>query len=147
MLRRLLLTGGLIVLGERSNSQILLGALVCTCWLCVLLARRPYEAQWDNALSSMLAFQLLVVREGGCVSFFFGFFSSPRSTLTFLTPPFSFADMVFFCFCLPRYLFLFRYFLLGCRHEFFFLSLDHSHGHGYGDSPPDSSVCPGSCGE
>jgi hypothetical protein len=61
MLRRLLLTGGLIVLGERSNSQILLGALVCTCWLCVLLARRPYEAQWDNALSSMLAFQLLVI--------------------------------------------------------------------------------------
>ena len=61
MLRRLLLTGGLIVLGEHSNSQILLGALVCMCWLCLLLSREPYKAHWDNALSSMLAFQLLVI--------------------------------------------------------------------------------------
>ena len=61
MLRRLLLTGGLIVLGERSNSQILLGALVCICWLCCVLAYQPYRAQWDNMLSSMLSFQLLVI--------------------------------------------------------------------------------------
>ena len=61
MLRRLLLTGGLIVLGEHSNSQIFLGAFVCLCWLCLLLSREPYEAHWDNALSSLLGFQLLVI--------------------------------------------------------------------------------------
>ena len=61
MLRRLLLTGGLIVLGERSNSQILLGALVCVCWLCCVLAYQPYRAKWDNILSTMLSFQLLVI--------------------------------------------------------------------------------------
>ena len=33
MLRRLLLTGGLIILGESSNTQIFLGALICMAWV------------------------------------------------------------------------------------------------------------------
>merc|ERR1711871_1170643 len=33
MFRRLSLTGGLIILGESSNTQIFLGALVCVAWL------------------------------------------------------------------------------------------------------------------
>ena len=61
MLRRLLLTGGLIVLGEASNVQIFLGGMVCACWLLVVVWRRPYGAYWDNALSAVLSFQLLII--------------------------------------------------------------------------------------
>jgi hypothetical protein len=61
MARRLVLTAGLVVLGEDSNSQILLGALICTVWLCLILVKRPFRAFWDNALSTLLSFQHLVV--------------------------------------------------------------------------------------
>jgi hypothetical protein len=61
MLRRLLLTGGLILLGDNSNAQIFLGGLVCTCWLCAILACRPYQAFWDNVMSVSLSFQLLLI--------------------------------------------------------------------------------------
>ena len=60
MLRRLLLTGGLIVLGDSSNVQIFLGGMVCVCWLCLVVWKRPYTAYWDNALSA-LSFQLLII--------------------------------------------------------------------------------------
>jgi hypothetical protein len=61
LLRRLLLTGGLIVLGDASNVQIFLGGMVCACWLCLVIWRRPYGAFWDNALSAVLSFQLLII--------------------------------------------------------------------------------------
>jgi hypothetical protein len=61
MLRRLLLTGGLILLGESSNVQIFIGGLICTCWLCLVLIKRPYRAHWDNALSVATSFQLLLI--------------------------------------------------------------------------------------
>ena len=61
MLRRLLLTGGLIILGESSNTQIFLGALICMAWLCLVLAKRPYRALWDNALSVASSSGLLLV--------------------------------------------------------------------------------------
>ena len=61
MIRRLLLTGGLILLGQTSNVQIFLGGLLCTCWLLVVAVKRPYVAFWDNALSILLSFQLLII--------------------------------------------------------------------------------------
>eukprot|EP00946_MAST-07B_sp_MAST-7B-sp1_P003828 g3828.t1 len=61
MLRRLLLTGGLILLGESSNVQIFIGGLICTCWLCLVLIKRPYRAYWDNVLSVATSFQLLLI--------------------------------------------------------------------------------------
>ena len=61
LMRRLLLTGGLIILGESSNVQIFLGGVVCLCWLCLVLAQRPYAAFWDNVLSGLLSFQLLLI--------------------------------------------------------------------------------------
>ena len=61
MLRRLMLTGGLILLGESSNVQIFMGGLICTCWLCLVLIKRPYRAYWDNVLSVTTSFQLLFI--------------------------------------------------------------------------------------
>ena len=61
MIRRLLLTGGLILLGQTSNVQIFLGGLLCTCWLLIVAVKRPYVAFWDNVLSVLLSFQLLIV--------------------------------------------------------------------------------------
>ena len=61
MLRRLLLTGGLILLGESSNVQIFIGGLICACWLCLVLIKRPYRAYWDNVLSVATSFQLLLI--------------------------------------------------------------------------------------
>ena len=61
MVRRLMLTGGLILLGQTSNVQIFLGGLLCTCWLLVVAVKRPYVAYWDNALSVLLSFQLLII--------------------------------------------------------------------------------------
>ena len=61
LLRRLLLTGGLIVLGDASNVQIFLGGMVCACWLCLVIWRRPYGALWDNVLSAVLSFQLMII--------------------------------------------------------------------------------------
>jgi hypothetical protein len=59
--RRLLLTGGLILIGEQSNTQIFLGALLCFIWLMLVTIRRPYEAYWDNVLSIILSSQLVLI--------------------------------------------------------------------------------------
>ena len=59
--RRLLLTGGLILIGEQSNTQIFLGALLCFLWLMLVTIRRPYEAYWDNVLSIVLSSQLVLI--------------------------------------------------------------------------------------
>ena len=59
--RRLLLTGALIMVGEQSNTQIFLGALLCLLWLVVVVFRRPYVAYWDNVLSVVLSLQLVLI--------------------------------------------------------------------------------------
>jgi hypothetical protein len=59
--RRLLLTGALIMVGEQSNTQIFLGALLCLLWLVVVVFRRPYVAYWDNVLSMILSLQLVLI--------------------------------------------------------------------------------------
>ena len=59
--RRLLLTGGLILVGEQSNTQIFLGALLCVIWLMLVTVRRPYAAYWDNILSIVLSLQLVLI--------------------------------------------------------------------------------------
>jgi hypothetical protein len=61
LLRRLLLTGGLILVGEQSNTQIFLGALLCLLWLVLVMARRPYASYWDNVLSIILSLQLMLI--------------------------------------------------------------------------------------
>ena len=49
------------MLGDSSNVQIFLGGMVCVCWLCLVVWKRPYTAYWDNALSAALSFQLLII--------------------------------------------------------------------------------------
>ena len=49
------------MLGDSSNVQIFLGGMVCACWLCLVIWRRPYGAFWDNVLSAVLSFQLLII--------------------------------------------------------------------------------------
>ena len=61
LLRRLLLTGALILVGEQSNTQVFLGALLCQLWLLVVTVRRPYKAYWDNVLSILLSLQLVLI--------------------------------------------------------------------------------------
>ena len=59
--RRLLLTGGLILVGEERNTQIFLGLLLNVIWFGLVLFRRPYRAYWDNILSIVLSFQLVLI--------------------------------------------------------------------------------------
>ena len=58
--RRLILTGGLIMIGnEEAVAQILMGILVSAVWLCLVLWKRPYAAHGDNMLSAMLSFEIM----------------------------------------------------------------------------------------
>ena len=59
LLRRLVLTGGLIMMGEESVAQIFLGVVVCVAWLCLLIYKRPYAAWWDNVIAVVLALHLV----------------------------------------------------------------------------------------
>ena len=73
LLRRLVLTGGLIMVGGDGNSvaQVFLGILVSMMWLCLVLQKRPYKSQWDTALSAMLSFVLvLTLVTGVCLQLF-----------------------------------------------------------------------------
>jgi hypothetical protein len=73
LLRRLVLTGGLIMVGgdENSVAQVFLGILVSMMWLCLVLQKRPYKSQWDTALSAMLSFVLvLTLVTGVCLQLF-----------------------------------------------------------------------------
>jgi hypothetical protein len=60
MLRRLMMTGGLILVGERSVVQALLGILTSLIWLLLVTAKFPYKAYWDNMLEIALSFSLLM---------------------------------------------------------------------------------------
>ena len=55
LLRRLILTGGLILVGEHSIVQALLGILTCISWLVIVSIKFPYKAYWDNILSIILS--------------------------------------------------------------------------------------------
>ena len=68
-----MLTGGLIMVGggENAVAQVFLGILVCALWLCLVLHRKPYASTWDNALSAVLSFILLVTLVSGvCLRLF-----------------------------------------------------------------------------
>jgi hypothetical protein len=58
LVRRLVLTGGLIMMGEESIAQIFLGIIICTMWLCLLIQKKPYKAEWDNLLAIIFAIHL-----------------------------------------------------------------------------------------
>jgi hypothetical protein len=60
MLRKLMMTGGLILVGEESVVQALLGILTCTVWVILVAAKFPYKAYWDNMLEIALSFGLLM---------------------------------------------------------------------------------------
>jgi hypothetical protein len=58
--RRLLMTGGLILVGEQSVVQALLGILTCTIWLLLVVGKFPYASYWDNVLEISLSFAILM---------------------------------------------------------------------------------------
>ena len=60
MFRKLMMTGGLILVGKQSVVQALLGILTCTVWLVLVAAKFPYKAYWDNMLEIALSFGLLM---------------------------------------------------------------------------------------
>eukprot|EP00942_MAST-04A_sp_MAST-4A-sp1_P012240 g12240.t1 len=60
LLRRLILTGGLILVGEHSVIQILLGILTSMFWLLIVAIKFPYKAYWDNILSIALSLALVL---------------------------------------------------------------------------------------
>ena len=60
MFRKLMMTGGLILVGQESVVQALLGILTCTAWFGLVSAKFPYKAYWDNMLEIALSFGLLL---------------------------------------------------------------------------------------
>ena len=53
LLRRLLLSGGLILMGSDSVGQIFLGIVVCAFWLVILVHLKPYKSEWDKVSRSV----------------------------------------------------------------------------------------------
>ena len=60
LFRRLLLTGGLIMVGEDSIVQTFLGILVCCGWLYLVVRNQPYRARLDNLMATILNSHLLL---------------------------------------------------------------------------------------
>jgi hypothetical protein len=65
MTRRLVLTGGLILVGEHSVTQMLLGILTALLWFSLVALKFPYKAYWDNVLQLTLSFGLLLALVSG----------------------------------------------------------------------------------
>ena len=65
LIRRLLLTGGLILVGEESTAQVFLGTIICVVWLLLIAFKRPYKAYYDNLLGTMLSANLLLTMVSG----------------------------------------------------------------------------------
>ena len=65
LFRRLLLTGGLIMMGEESVAQVFLGIIICACWMTLLVHKKPYKAGWDNVIAVILAAHLLLTLVSG----------------------------------------------------------------------------------
>ena len=66
LLRRLILTGGLILIGNsEAVAQIFLGILICSLWLFLILYTKPYKSMLDTVLSGILSFTLLLTLNSG----------------------------------------------------------------------------------
>jgi hypothetical protein len=66
LIRRLILTGGLILVGnEEAVGQVFLGILVNLVWFSLVVVRRPYKSVWDTALSGVLSFVLTITLVSG----------------------------------------------------------------------------------
>ena len=65
LFRRLLLTGGLIMMGEESIAQIFLGIIISFAWVSLLFYKRPYKAAWDNVVAIILSAHLLLTLVSG----------------------------------------------------------------------------------
>ncbi len=65
LFRRLLLTGGLIMMGEESVAQIFLGIVICALWMSLLIHKKPYDAAWDNIIAIILSAHLLLTLVSG----------------------------------------------------------------------------------
>lgn len=65
LLRRLLLSGGLILMGSDSVGQIFLGIVVCAFWLVILVHLKPYKSEWDNFVAITLAANLVLTIVSG----------------------------------------------------------------------------------
>ena len=64
LFRRLLLTGGLILVGS-SIAQVFLGIMICLTWALLVAFKRPYKAYWDNILAIVLSLHLLFTLVSG----------------------------------------------------------------------------------
>ena len=65
LFRRLLLTGGLIMMGEESVAQVFLGIVICAMWLSLIIHKKPYKSGWDNVIAVILAAHLLFTLVSG----------------------------------------------------------------------------------
>jgi hypothetical protein len=65
LFRRLLLTGGLIMMGEESIAQVFLGIVICAMWLSLLIHKKPYKVVWDNIIAIIMAAHLLLTMVAG----------------------------------------------------------------------------------
>ena len=65
LFRRLLLTGGLIMMGEESVAQVFLGIVICAMWLTLVVHKKPYKSGWDNFIAIILAAHLLFTLVSG----------------------------------------------------------------------------------
>jgi hypothetical protein len=64
-MRRLMLSGGLILMGSESVGQILMAIVICAMWLCLLIHLKPYKSEWDNIVAITLAGNLLLTIVSG----------------------------------------------------------------------------------
>ena len=60
LFRRAIMTGGLVLLGEHSVVQSLLGITVCIAWATIVAWLLPYKTYLDNVLSVILSLGLLM---------------------------------------------------------------------------------------
>ncbi len=65
LLRRIILTGGLVLLGREGVTQVFLAILVCILWVSLLLQLNPYKDPFDNMLNIILSIHLLLTLISG----------------------------------------------------------------------------------
>ena len=65
MVKKMMLTGGLILLSPGSSAQILLGILVVLMYLCLVLKYSPYNEDDDDFLQNVATGAILLTLIGG----------------------------------------------------------------------------------
>jgi hypothetical protein len=60
MLRKLLLTGGLVVASDQGSAQILMAQVICVLYLIVVVRTMPYESDKDDVLQVCASTSLLL---------------------------------------------------------------------------------------